>query len=238
MTDTDYDQAAAPLDAGPDREQAREMAYQMLKRAIMQGSYRPAHHLVEQAIARRLKVSKTPVREALSRLEQEGLVESFPHRGFFVKDYDERDVREIYELRELYEGACARLAAQRPDASEVADELEALNSAAEVALGAGRIDEVHDLFTQYDEIIFAQTDNRLLQEEISRIRARIHLSGVVTNRIPGRITKSLEQHGAIIEAIRAGDANAADESTAAHIRSLRDDELAHRRLDLSWPVVG
>lgn len=219
------------------REQARETAYQMLKRSILQGYYRPAHHLVEQSIADRLRVSKTPVREALSRLEQEGLVESFPHRGFFVREYTDRDVREIYELREIYERACSRIAAQRPNHGEVADRLEKTNAAAREAYAAGRIDDVHRLFAEYDEIIFAQTDNRLLQEEISRIRARVHLSGVTTNRIPGRIETSLRQHDEIIAAIRAGDAVAAEERTTTHIRSLMEAELDHRGTP-PWPMIG
>lgn len=214
------------------------MAYHSLKRSILQGHYRPAQHLVEQAIAGSLKVSKTPVREALARLEQEGLVESFPHRGFFVKEFTERDVHEIYELREIYERACARLAAGRPNHRQLADRLEEMNRAASAALAAGRIDDVHRHFAEYDEIIFAQSDNRRLQEEISQIRARIHLSGVATNRIPGRIETSLRQHALIIAAIHAGDAAAAEESTGAHIRSLMDDELAHRSRMSSWLVIG
>lgn len=220
------------------REQARARAYQSLKRSILEGRYRPAQHLVEQAIAASLQVSKTPVREALSRLEQEGLVESFPHRGFFVKEFSDRDVREIYELREIYERPCARLAAQQPNHRELADQLDKLNRAAAAALAAGRIDDVHRHFAAYDELIFAQSDNRRLQEEISRIRARIHLSGVATNRIPGRIETSLRQHDQIIAAIAVGDPAAAEESTGAHIRSLMDDELSYRNHLPSWLAIG
>ena len=215
-----------PLESGTTREQAREKAYQTLKAWILQGYYRPAHHLVEQSLADRLNVSKTPVREALSRLEQEGLVESFAHRGFFVKEYSERDVHDIYELREIYERACARITAQRPDHRELASRLESVNACARAAFLDGRMGDVHRHFAHYDEIIFAQSDNRLLQEELSRIIARIHLSGVVTSYIPGRIETSLRQHDEIVAAIRTGDPAAAEERTGAHIRSLMEDALA------------
>ncbi|MGH3762972.1 GntR family transcriptional regulator [Actinophytocola sp.] len=229
---------ANQTEAGPSKAQAREIAYQSLRSGILAGHYHPSQHLVEQSIAEQLRVSKTPVREALTRLEQDGLVKSFPHRGFFVRDFTEREFRQVYELRELYEGACARAASQRAGHAEVAERLDVANQAARTSFAGGHIDDVHRHFSEFDEIIFAQTDNELLQQEVARIWAQIYLMGVVTNQIPGRIETSIGQHDKIVGAVRDGDPDAAERRTRLHIRSLMEDELEHRRRTTrAWSVI-
>jgi DNA-binding GntR family transcriptional regulator len=213
----------------PNRGNARETTYRMLREAIIDGRYRLGQHLVEQVIAEQLNVSKTPVREALARLEQEGIVESFPHRGFFIRDFTERDMREIYELREIYEKACARTAAEGPRHREIARELHEANESARHAFETEDVDGVHQHFAELDEVVFAASDNRLLREEIEHISARVHLCGVLTNQIPGRIETSLAQHEAIIEAIASGEGPQSEERMREHIRSLMEDELERRR---------
>ena len=209
--------------------QAREVAYSFVKDALLSGHYRPAQHLVENLIAEQLGVSKTPVREALTRLAQEGLVDWFPNRGFFVCEYSEQDVQDIYGLREIFEAECARFAAEQSDHAEVASQLRVENEGARDALLAGDMSEVHRHLSRFDGIIFERHDNRLLKKEIEALQARIVLSGVVSNRIPGRIERSLEEHGQIIEQLEAGDAAAAEAEMRKHIRSLLADEMDYRQ---------
>ena len=209
--------------------QSREVAYSFVKDALLSGRYQPAQHLIENLIADQLGVSKTPVREALTRLEQEGLVDWFPNRGFFVCEYTEQDVQDIYGLREIFEAACVRFAAEQTDHAVTASQLQDENEQARAALSAGDLDGVHRHFSRFDGIIFERHENQLLKKEIATIQTRIILSGVLTNRIPGRIERSLEEHEGIIEPLAAGAAAAAEDAMRDHVRSLLGDELDYRR---------
>ena len=99
-----------------DRRKVTDWVYEEVRGAIIDLRLQPGTPLREAAIAEQLGVSKTPVREAIGRLEQEGLVETTSFKGAVVSCYSQDDLREIYELRELLEGAAARTAAE--DASE------------------------------------------------------------------------------------------------------------------------
>jgi GntR family transcriptional regulator, rspAB operon transcriptional repressor len=213
---------------GEESGQLRDVTYRAIRRAILDGYFYPGQHLVERHIGEELNLSKTPVREALTRLEEEGLVESSPYRGFFIRIFEEQDVREIYELRELYEGACARMAAAGDGHFEVARRLLALNQAARVAHSKGDIDEVHQQFAKFDDVLFRQTTNTMLREQIDRMRVQIHLSGILTNQIPGRVVLSLDEHGRIIEAISAGEAADAEARMREHVGSLLASEAGRR----------
>lgn len=211
----------------------REIIYCEVKERIVRGQYLPGQHLVESVIANDLETSKTPIREALGRLEQEGLVESYPYRGFFVRVFDSQDLDEIYELRELYEGACARACAESHEHLEIARQLTEYNVMAEEALERQQLSSVHDCFAQFDEVIYGRTDNRRLRDQIASITELVLLGGAITNRIPGRVQESLRQHEEIIAAISSGDGDAAEMAMRKHVKSLRDEQASER---LAWPI--
>ena len=215
------------------RRNMRETIYLAVKERIVRGRYRPGQHLVESFIAEDLETSKTPVREALARLEQEGLVESFPYRGYFVRVFTRDDLDEIYELRELYEGACARICAEATDHQVIADQLVGFNRHAEEAFNDMRLSDVHDNFARFDEIIFSRTKNQRLRNHIASITELVLLGGAITNRIPGRVEESLRQHEGIIAAIAAGDGDLAETVMREHVRSLREEQAAERAV---WPM--
>ena len=89
-----------------------EMAFQRLRQDIQEGRLPPGARIVEQEIAERLEISRTPVREALRRLEEAGLIMQAPHRGLVVGSLDAQAVSELYEMREALEGAAAEMAAR------------------------------------------------------------------------------------------------------------------------------
>ena len=105
-----------------DRRKVTDWAYEEIRDAIIGLRLQPGDSLREAALAERLGVSKTPVREALGRLEKEGLVETTSFKGAVVSSYSREDLIEIYELRELLEGAAARTAADR-SSTETVDRL-------------------------------------------------------------------------------------------------------------------
>ncbi len=214
-----------------------EATYEAIRKRILSGGFYPAQHLVEAALTEELDTSKTPVREALARLEEEGLVEWFPYRGYFVRALSQEDIREIYELRELFEGACARVCAESSNNSEIAGMLRSENDAAARAFAETRMDLVHTHFARFDEIVFGQTRKKRLREYVDRILDLVTLSGIITNWIPGRIEHSLDEHRDIIAAIAAGDVVGAEEATRRHIRSLLEVQTPVRlERRLAWPL--
>lgn len=211
--------------AAPKALGRRDSVYYAIRQAITSRKYLPAQRLVEADLAEQFQVSKTPIREALYRLEQDGLVQSVHNRGFTVRTITPDEMRNIYELRELYEGACARAAAVSEQSAEVAAQLRSYNEAAAAALTGDDIQRVHANFYAFDELIVAQSPNELLREQFERLAALISLGGTMSNLIPGRTKRSLGEHEAIAAAIAIGDADAAELLTRDHIRSILADQL-------------
>jgi DNA-binding GntR family transcriptional regulator len=203
-------------------------AYEEIRGAIVDLRLEPGAPLREAAIATQLGVSKTPVREALGRLEQEGLVEATSFKGAVVTDYSERDLEEIYELRELLEGAAARAAAT--DANE--ETLAALRDVVDrsrTARDAGDLAGLAELLGSFDQIVFEQVANVRIRSLIETLRAHLTRIGKLTEEIPGRVAASVEEHAAIVEAIARGDADGAERAIRMHIASVRGDQLAGMR---------
>jgi DNA-binding GntR family transcriptional regulator len=187
-----------------------------LREAIVAGRLQPNQRLVESDLARSMGVSRTLVRVALARLEHEGLVEHERHRGARVRLVDEPEAVEILEARAVLEGLTVRRAAERASAEDIA-ELRAI--LAEMR----RLREIDDLIGVSDqnarlhrrllEIGGHETANRLiatLKSQMVRFQYRTIL-------LPGRSERSLNEHEAIIEAIAAGDADAAEAAMRLHI---------------------
>ncbi len=118
-----------------------QTAYAQIRQAIVEGRYRPGQRLIEQRIAEEFTLSRTPVREALRRLEAEGLVHSEPNRGAIVRDVSMEDVTDLYGLRALLEAYAAELAASRIEPAEV-EQLDAGIADFETALRSGPADDL------------------------------------------------------------------------------------------------
>jgi DNA-binding GntR family transcriptional regulator len=210
-----------------DRRKVTDWVYEEVRGAIIDLRLQPGTPLREAAIAEQLGVSKTPVREAIGRLEQEGLVETTSFKGAVVSGYSEEDLREIYELRELLEGAAARAAAE--EASE--ETLSKLRSTVERGRqlqAKGRLRELAELLGEFDEIVYAQVRNQRVRALIDNLRAHLARIGKLTEEIPGRVEASVDEHLVIVDAIAAKDPAEAERRMRAHIRSVRDDQLQAR----------
>jgi DNA-binding GntR family transcriptional regulator len=209
----------------PDRQLVTDWVYEEIRGAIVDLRLEPGAPLREAAIATQLGVSKTPVREALGRLEQEGLVEATSFKGAVVTDYSERDLQEIYELRELLEGVAVRAAATVADDATLA----ALHDVVERSRAARDADDLAllaELLGRFDQIIFEQVENARIRNLIETLRAHLTRIGKLTEEIPGRVEASVEEHAAIVEAIARGDADDAERALRVHIASVRGDQLA------------
>ena len=218
---------AEPLLARPERNQLKDQVYQELKQAIVDLRLEPGQPLREATLSAQLGVSKTPVREALVRLQEEGLVAIEPYRGATVSAYAHDDLVEIYELREILEGACARYAATAMTAGDQA-ELQRIVKASQTGLRSRKADRdavLAQLFDDFDEFLLRQMANRRIRGLLENLRCHVVRIGRLTVSIPGRLEQSVTQHGEIAEAIRRHDPDGAEAAMRRHVRSVREDQL-------------
>ncbi|WP_227272278.1 GntR family transcriptional regulator [Roseobacter weihaiensis] len=193
-------------------------AYEQLRARILNGEIRPGDRLREVELAEDLGLSRTPVREAIRRLEQDGIVEHAAHKGAVVRLLDQSSITELYTIREVLEGTAARLAAQH--ASEI--EIEALEEV--LATQPPESDDLDAVEASRRNAIFhgvvgQAAHNRFLLSAIDGIASALTLLGPTTLSIKGRIDAARNEHQAILSAIAARDADAAENAARAHIRS-------------------
>lgn len=225
--------AAGVFSVRHDRQKVTDWVYEEVRAAIIDLRLQPGEALREAAIAAQLGVSKTPVREALARLEQEGLVDATSFKGAVVSGYSREDLVEIYELRGLLEGAAIRAAAA--DASD-----ETLARLHDIVARSRRLREAREFETlatllgEFDDVVYAQVTNSRIAALIENVRAHLARIGKLTEKIPGRVEASVEEHARIVDALAAGDAESAERALLAHLGSLLGDQLAETDRQGGW----
>ncbi|KQT83395.1 GntR family transcriptional regulator [Aurantimonas sp. Leaf443] len=213
-----------PSLAGLGKVSARERAYRKLKFRILEGELPPGTTLLESEVAALLSMSRTPIREALIRLEEEELVAIRPRHGVTIRHQSPDDLQEIYEVFSALEVAAARLAAERGLSEAERRDLEELMAAMEAATQEGAIERWSTLDDRFHAAIVAACGNRRLQATLrlywdQQYRARM---AIVPLR-PSPRTSDCE-HRAIVAAILAQDAATAEALHRAH--RLRADRMA------------
>jgi DNA-binding GntR family transcriptional regulator len=191
-----------------------EAVFRSLCEALQGGTYRAGDRLREEEVAQRLKVSRTPVREALGRLAARGFVEPAGGRGLIVRNLDISEVLELYAMREILEGAAARLAADhasRPEVDALLDIEDALADASDPA-------EMARLNRTFHEAICRAARNRYLDNASRELQDWIALLGPTTFTVTGRPSTSHREHQTIIDAIAARDGDKAEKLAREHIR--------------------
>jgi DNA-binding GntR family transcriptional regulator len=203
----------------------REETFRALREAILRGTLPPGTRLVEADLARRLGISRTPIREALHKLELEGLVRPAGRRGMAVAEINLDDVREIMDLRETLESHAAGLAAMRatPAALQVMEE--SLERAGR-SLAAGDAAGVLRWNTHFHDALVACSGSRRLGEIVGRLRGYVVELRLVTLKAPGLPARSHQEHLAILAAIRRRRREVAETLMRAHIRAKAEALLA------------
>lgn len=217
MTDT-------PRDVSESSQVPRgELVYRAVLEALRSGDLKPGDRVREQDIAERLGVSRTPVREALGRLLGKGLLESVGGRGLVVRSLAAGEVVDLYIMREIMEGAAARLAAQHASAPELA-------ALADIhALFTAHLDDEKQLARlnrHFHDAIHRAARNPYLDVASRELQDTIALLGITTFSVEGRPASAVEEHAAILRAINERDADAAEQAARAHIRSALRARLA------------
>jgi DNA-binding GntR family transcriptional regulator len=190
-----------------------------LREQILAGSFSPGERLVEAEIARQLQISRGPVREALAKLREEGLVRDEPRRGWFVSDLTARDIDEIYELRSALEARAARLAIARGSAIELRDRFAELRAAAR-ADDRERFAELD--FAFHEELTRLSGNSRLHRVFIQQagvLRALLRLE--ITTQYDS-LAGILAEHEHLLHEIVSGDPARAEAACELHMRQARD----------------
>lgn len=212
------------------RESLGNLAYDKLREAIQAGIYKPGRRIREGDVADWLSMSRTPVREALRRLETEGLLVHEPHRGVVIADLDHQMVMELYSMRDVLEGTAARLAAQHASDVEIAALRDMVE--AEVALSADT-DRLADHNRRLHSAIYHSAHNRYLLKTLNALGDSLGLLGRTTYSVPGRPQTAHAEHLALVDAIAARNPAAAEQVARRHIQ-----QSQRARLRLLFELAG
>ena len=218
-----------PLDDAP---ALSDRAYVSIREAILTLKIRPGQLVAIGDLADQLGISRTPVRDALLRLEKEGLVSINPRRGAYATPISAEDVAEIFELRIVLEGYAARAAAPRLTAEDHA-QLRDLLKASEAAFRSGDETRAADLGRQMHDVLVRAVHNRRLVAYLENLDSHYTRLRRFAVTLPGRFERSHEQHKAIVAALERGNGEAAGQIMEEHLASVSDEVLAH--MDMWMP---
>ena len=191
----------------------REVVFNNLRDAILKGQLKPGERLLENHLADKLGVSRTPVREALRMLEQENLVELIPRRGAQVLDISAEDIKNILEIRKALEVVSIRHACQKMD-EESLKELKAYNAEFEKSFeneGVATSDE------KFHDVLFRSAGNLKLVAIISNIQAQVYRYRMAYLKVYETKTAVINHHRNIIEAVEKHDEAMGEKVMAEHI---------------------
>jgi len=208
-------------------KQRREWLVEHVRHLILTGGVKPGEWLRQEKLAEQFGVSQTPVREALKQLSAEGLLEHVPYRGIRVVVFTLTDASDLYECRTFIEGMAARHAAASITDEQLA-ELREVFERMKARLGPRYITEYRELNRRFHTIIFDASGRSLLVRTLAQMWAAFpsmlwgNFAKTAPAPLPGRDKSDVEEHGAILAALEARDAEAAERATRRHIQHAKD----------------
>jgi len=205
----------------------RDSLRQALRDAILKGKLAPGEPINQVTLSKEFGVSRGPLREALSLLEEEGLVTNIPYRGTFVADFNDRIIQDTYSLRRVLEQFAVELAMIRSTPAEMA-ELRAVYQNMVAAVSTGNMEQFHELDLAFHRQIYAMAEHELLLQMWTTIEANVERSIFYGNfqhqDEPSQIL--LDSHRLILEAIESGDIEAAKREIDRQLNSACDTLVA------------
>jgi len=205
-----------------DKYSLRGRVFQRLRNDILSGKYQENEELKEVAIGEEMGVSRTPVREAFRQLELEGLIQIIPNKGAYVTGITLKDVQDIYMMRSLLEGLCARLASEHITKEQL-EEMEENVYLSEFHAAKGHYDQMAELDNRFHEILYEASHSKMLENQLKdyhqyvlRVRQK-----TLSNNV--RSKASNEEHKQIMEAIKNKDAQSAETLANQHIINAYDN---------------
>lgn len=210
-------------------------AYTRLRKMILAGGLHPRDRLVESELASKLNVSRTPIREALQKLHAEGLVAEAPRKGYVVADFPPEFIIDNYAVREVLEGLAARLAAMNASDLELMQlevELDAISSASK----ANDLEKLAEHNVTFHLLIAKASRNLVLTEVLAGLQDRLRMLRNSNFRVAGRREEALKEQRNLLKAIKARDADKAEQLGRLHVHNARHVRLM--ALSGRQPKVG
>jgi len=196
----------------------RDLVFEHLREAIVSGRLKPGERLMEVQLAEEMGVSRTPVREAIRKLELEGLVVMITRRGAYVSNLSIRDVTETFEIRAALESLAAGLAAERIT-PEGLEQLERILVRIGECMDDSNVDRLVELDEEFHSILFAASRNQRLTQIVSNLREQINRFRKTSLSTPGRFRAVFEEHKRIAEAISQGNSSLAQSLAKEHMEN-------------------
>nr|WP_281262237.1 GntR family transcriptional regulator [Acuticoccus kandeliae] len=188
-------------------------AYELIRAQIQDGRVGPGDRVMEDEIARQLNASRTPVRDAMRRLEAEGFLVHESHRGMVIPRLDHQMIMELYEMWIVLEAEAARLVARHASDAEV-EMLDELVKASRVEVKTSEDMANHN--RRFHKALYNATHNRYLLKSVGVLMDSLNILSHTTFTIDDRLTRAQDEHQAIVDAIRTRDVDAAAAASRAH----------------------
>lgn len=199
-----------------------ELVYLKLREAIQAGKLKPGDRIMETEVADWFKVSRTPVRDAIRRLESEGMLEHARRNGLVVATLDRQAVMELYVMRETLEGTAARLCARHASDMEILDLLELVERERQLE---GDFEGLARHNRRFHEAIHRGAHNRYLEKSLAAVNDSMGLLGTPLMLLPHRAQTAAAEHAQIVETIQRRDPDAAEEAARKHVRAAQRERL-------------
>jgi len=207
----------------------REKTYDYLKSNILSGRFVPGERLAEEHLAEELGVSRTPVREALHKLEQEGLIEPLESRGFCVPHDSPEEIEDLFDIRTVMEGYTLKIICERITDEQI-EKLEEMIDKAEDALRRKRIDEVFQWNTQFHDTLHGLVaDKRRFHSLIVNMRKYVLRYRKDTLQNLGAGKRAIDGHRQILLTLKLKDPELCERVMRIHIRQSKEDALQTNR---------
>lgn len=203
--------------------------YRNLKKAILSGVFQHGFLLIQDDLCRRFRASRTPIRDALTHLQAEGLAVAMPNKGVFVRELTAKDVHELYEVRLLLESAAAKRAAAKADKlflSDMLEEVVRLSRRSDLTF-----DSVSTIGAKLHRFIIDSSENGIMKEILDHIGSLVELSRTSLRETADRIREINEEHITTIQALIRNDGEMAADLMRAHLKLSRE---AHLKLLLGF----
>lgn len=202
----------------------REIVFETLREAIINTVLKPGERMMEIQLAEEMGVSRTPVREAIRKLELEGFVVMIPRKGAYVAGISMKDIADVFEIRAAMEALAAGLAADRITEEEL-EHLERILVKVGECVKDNDLEGIVEVDTEFHDVLFQATRNERLAQIISNLREQIQRFRTASLSTPGRMKYAFEEHKQIVEALSARNVELAQTLAREHIENAENTML-------------
>ncbi len=214
----------------PERTNLRDQVYDILKKRIILRKIQPGKKINEEELAKSLGVSRTPIREALLRLEHEGILKIIPRRGAFVVTQSKEKVIDLLEVREVLEGLVARLATKNMTPTRLNRLKSSLEKVSSVDGDNNKLLKYTPADVEFHALLLEACGNELLKNMMDSLNVNLQMVRLRTVTLPGRPEQTVREHYEILAAIEEMNSSLAEKLMRKHVASVREDALKNMPL--------